>query len=331
MAAYLVDEVLSRLPADMSEFLRTISICEQISAYLAARLSGRADAATLLDAIAEQTSLVVRVDAAPHGYHVHALLRSHLLADLVRLDPGRAANLHGVAADWYAQRGEPAHQFVAWTRERVGDVAELGLMRAWTAFWHGDLYSTEPAVHAVLDDPGPTLCAMTPVDARLLETALEMRLGRRTKALGALNAALEHAEPGSLIRPFRHAELPVRQLLLEQVGGFGRLNGFAARVSQLVSIMDVPPVEVLTNREHAVLVRLSSPRSLDELASDMSVSVNTVKTHVRAIYAKLGVNNRRAAVIAARRLGLDGAGPPFVAPGVVDEEPPVVIPAGSVR
>jgi LuxR family transcriptional regulator, maltose regulon positive regulatory protein len=108
VAAYLVDEVLSRLPTDMSEFLRTISISEQISADLAARLSGRADAAALLDAIAERTSLVVRVAAAQHGYHVHAVLRAHLLADLVRLDRERAANLHGIAADWYANRGEPA-------------------------------------------------------------------------------------------------------------------------------------------------------------------------------------------------------------------------------
>jgi LuxR family maltose regulon positive regulatory protein len=37
----------------------------------------------------------------------------------------------------------------------------------------------------------------------------------------------------------------------------------------------------------------------------MSVSVNTVKTHVRAIYAKLGVNNRREAVVAGRRYGLN--------------------------
>lgn len=108
VAAYLVDEVLSLLPPDMSEFLRTISISEQISADLAARLSGRTDAAALLDTIAERTGLVVRVDAAPHGYHVHALLRTHLLADLLRLDPDRAATLHGVAADRYAERGEPA-------------------------------------------------------------------------------------------------------------------------------------------------------------------------------------------------------------------------------
>jgi LuxR family maltose regulon positive regulatory protein len=125
-----------------------------------------------------------------------------------------------------------------------------------------------------------------------------------TRERDALGAALALAEPLALVRPFRHSDASVRRLLLEQVGGFGRTNGFAARVSRLVSTTDMQPVGVLTNREHAVLVRLSSPRSLDELASDMSVSVNTMKTHVRAIYAKLGVNNRRAAVVAGRQLGL---------------------------
>jgi LuxR family transcriptional regulator, maltose regulon positive regulatory protein len=75
-------------------------------------------------------------------------------------------------------------------------------------------------------------------------------------------------------------------------------------VSQLLSTVNRGTDDVLTTREHAVLTRLSSPQSLDELALDMSVSVNTVKTHVRSIYAKLGVNSRRAAVVASRQLGL---------------------------
>jgi LuxR family maltose regulon positive regulatory protein len=197
-----------------------------------------------------------------------------------------------------------AQQLVAWTRDRIGTVAELALMHAWTFFAHGALAATEAAVREVLDDPRPPLCPTTRLEARLLETALEIRLGRRTRARGALDAALELAEPSSLVRPFHHADPSVRRLLLEQVGGFGRTNAFASRVSQLVSTMDAETPDVLTSREHAVLVRLSSPQSLDELASDMSVSVNTVKTHVRAIYAKLGVNNRRAAVVAGRQLGL---------------------------
>ncbi|HEV7648684.1 MAG TPA: LuxR C-terminal-related transcriptional regulator [Actinophytocola sp.] len=197
-----------------------------------------------------------------------------------------------------------AQQLTAWTRERLGAVAELEIMHAWTSFARGALYSTELAVRDVLDGTRAALCPTTRLEARLLETALEIRLSRRTRARGALSAALALAEPAALVRPFHHADSAVRMLLLEQVGGFGRTNGFAARVSQIVSTMDAQPVDVLTSREHAVLIRLSSPQSLDELATDMSVSVNTVKTHVRAIYAKLGVNNRRAAVVAGRQMGL---------------------------
>jgi LuxR family transcriptional regulator, maltose regulon positive regulatory protein len=108
VAEYLIDEVLSRLPEEMREFLHTISVCEQMSAELASLLSGRADAGALLDAIAERTSLIFWVDTTRHSYHVHALLRSYLLADLVRQAPDRAASLHGAAADWYAARDQPA-------------------------------------------------------------------------------------------------------------------------------------------------------------------------------------------------------------------------------
>ena len=92
---------------------------------------------------------------------------------------------------------------------------------------------------------------------------------------------------------------------VEQGVAFDRTNGFAYRITHVLSTMDARSARVLTSREHAVFVQLSSPQSLEELASHMSVSVNTVKTHVRAIYAKLGVNSRHAAVIAGRQLGLN--------------------------
>ena len=44
--------------------------------------------------------------------------------------------------------------------------------------------------------------------------------------------------------------------------------------------------------------------SLDEIAADLTVSVNTVKSHVRSIYAKLGVSSRLFAVLAAHERGL---------------------------
>lgn len=59
-------------------------------------------------------------------------------------------------------------------------------------------------------------------------------------------------------------------------------------------------VEEISERELAVLRYLPSQLSQREIASELFVSVNTVKTHCRAIYRKLGVDGRRAAVQAAR-------------------------------
>lgn len=197
-----------------------------------------------------------------------------------------------------------AKDVATWTRANAGAVAEVALLRAWSAFARDDAAEAEAAVLEVLDETAPVVRASTLLEARLLETALEIRRGHRTRARGALTAALALAEPAALVRPFHQADPSVRQLLREQIGGFGQSDEFAARLSRQLSAMDGRPDGVLTERERAVLSRLCTPQSLDEVAYDLTVSVNTVKTHVRAIYAKLGVNNRRAAVVTGRRLGL---------------------------
>jgi LuxR family maltose regulon positive regulatory protein len=62
--------------------------------------------------------------------------------------------------------------------------------------------------------------------------------------------------------------------------------------------------ERLTERELAVLAVLPAPLSQRELARSLFVSQNTMKTHLRAIYRKLGVDSRDEAVLQARSLGL---------------------------
>jgi LuxR family maltose regulon positive regulatory protein len=62
--------------------------------------------------------------------------------------------------------------------------------------------------------------------------------------------------------------------------------------------------EPLSPQERRVLRRLAQGRSNPQIASDLVVSVNTVRTHVQSIYRKLGVSNRVAASIQARSLGL---------------------------
>jgi LuxR family transcriptional regulator, maltose regulon positive regulatory protein len=75
-------------------------------------------------------------------------------------------------------------------------------------------------------------------------------------------------------------------------------------VRALTPADDILAASILTTRELELLIELPSLRTAEEIASSMRVSVNTVKTHIRGIYRKLGVTNRRDAVLIARRQGL---------------------------
>jgi LuxR family transcriptional regulator, maltose regulon positive regulatory protein len=60
----------------------------------------------------------------------------------------------------------------------------------------------------------------------------------------------------------------------------------------------------LSPKEVQVLGDLPAQLTLEEIAARRQLSVNTVKSHVRAIYSKLGVTSRREAIAVARRRGL---------------------------
>ena len=107
VADYLVGEILSRLPQDIQEFLRVISISDPVPSGLAAELSGREEAGSLLDGLERQTSLLSATGRERDAYHIQELLRSYLIADLQRQGPTRAAELHATAARWWAGRDRP--------------------------------------------------------------------------------------------------------------------------------------------------------------------------------------------------------------------------------
>ncbi|MFC5945384.1 DUF6350 family protein, partial [Micromonospora harpali] len=113
-------------------------------------------------------------------------------------------------------------------------------------------------------------------------------------------------------RPFTRAEPGVRDLLAAHLD-----SGTAhwPTVSDLVRVAQEPPArpgpepgreldEPLTERELTILRYLQSILSNVEIAAELSLSVNTVKTHVRNIYRKLDATRRREAVRRARELHL---------------------------
>jgi LuxR family maltose regulon positive regulatory protein len=106
------------------------------------------------------------------------------------------------------------------------------------------------------------------------------------------------------VRPLVTAPADVADLIAREVGSLGGADGLAREVLTLRARLEsgglcAPP---LTAREAAVLDLLPSLLSLDEIAAHLCVSTNTVKTHLTAIYAKLGVRSRRDAVARGRLL-----------------------------
>ncbi|MFD4501577.1 LuxR C-terminal-related transcriptional regulator [Streptomyces sp. NPDC058457] len=117
-----------------------------------------------------------------------------------------------------------------------------------------------------------------------------------------LARALLEARRDRLRRPFLDAGPGIRRLL-----DTPPLHGLA--VGWLYGDgpgADSPPllVEELSGREREVLGRLAQMMSTQEIAADLYVSVNTVKTHLKSIYRKLGVGRRGDAVRRARERGL---------------------------
>ena len=141
--------------------------------------------------------------------------------------------------------------------------------------------------------------------AWILECLRALRIGNRRLAREALRGALAQAERSGVVRPLVTAPAEVADLLSREVGSLGGAEGLAREVLALRAAARsragslAPP---LTAREAAVLDLLPSLLSLDEIAARLDVSTNTVKTHLTAIYAKLGVRSRRDAVARGRLL-----------------------------
>nr|WP_232541690.1 LuxR C-terminal-related transcriptional regulator [Nocardia bovistercoris] len=147
------------------------------------------------------------------------------------------------------------------------------------------------------------LPACTAVTAWLLYACASHRLDRPVKSYEGFAEAVRLAAPDRLVRPFFDitAALP---LLHDHAGRFGPGNAFVEAVREHCEARREPMTPALTDAELTVLKQLPSGRTALQIAHDLGVSINTVKTHLRAIYAKLGANSRADAMLRARRIGL---------------------------
>jgi LuxR family maltose regulon positive regulatory protein len=132
-------------------------------------------------------------------------------------------------------------------------------------------------------------------------------------ALASLRRAVTLAEPEGYVRIFADEGPPIASLL-RAAAKQGIARDYVRRLLAAVNkAEDSTPasqgmIEPLSERELDVLRLLGTDLGGRDIARELVVSLNTVRTHTRNIYAKLGVNNRRAAVRRARELGLSRTG-----------------------
>jgi LuxR family transcriptional regulator, maltose regulon positive regulatory protein len=250
---------------------------------------------------------MVNFDTASNPHEVVAALRRHWQRLSTKaISPALIAYTAPTLQRMALRVGE--HHWAIEALERVEHLpvpsAEPAVLRAILAAHQGKVASTRRLLGPLLSGRARPLVVSTLVEAWLLEAHLAERLEDNHRAHEALTQALALAAPNHAVRPFRDAGQFVRTVLARGAGRFGRLEPFAASVLVVLPASVPDFAERLTEREQALLAELPSMRTAEEIANTMFVSVNTVKTHLRGIYRKLGVSHRRDAITVARQRGL---------------------------
>ena len=163
---------------------------------------------------------------------------------------------------------------------------------------------------AVCENVAPAMHHATAcTEAQTLIAVAHAQLGDHREAEASLERALDLAEPEGLVLPFVLAQTGE---LLERLSRHRTAHATLRRTILDVLAGAAPPatgapaplVEELSEAELRVVRYLATNLRAPEIAAELFVSTNTIRTHQRHIYAKLGAHGRAEAVIRARQLGL---------------------------
>jgi LuxR family maltose regulon positive regulatory protein len=205
-------------------------------------------------------------------------------------------------------RGRPRQALEHFERHRRGRLAalvELPCARAYLAL--DDLDSARHRIRGMLA-ARPQASRYLLVDAMLLDARIAGRAGDPGRSLDLITTALDvaHAE---VVLPFAQARQALGDLLARHPAVAARWPSAPADApaGDALVVPEQRPRDLplqLTPREQAVLAYLATSLTAADIAVELYLSVNTVKTHISAIYHKLGAGRRRDAVRRARELEL---------------------------
>jgi LuxR family transcriptional regulator, maltose regulon positive regulatory protein len=203
-----------------------------------------------------------------------------------------------------------AGQVLAGLSDQDREHREIRLATAELQLADGDPGGAVATLGPVVDGPVPPYSRLWLAMANVLEAMARDALGDPVAAENALERALDVAEPNGDLTPFLLYPAPG---LLERHAR--NRTAHASLVAEIRSMLSgtkpsvgptgpQPPLEPLSDSELRVLRYLPTNLRAPEVARELYVSPNTVKTHIRNLYAKLGAHRRAEAVESARALGL---------------------------
>jgi len=218
------------------------------------------------------------------------------------------------AADWARERGVSAGDELNYLQE----YEHLTLARLLIAQYREDpeqrvIDEAVSLLDRLLEAAEASRRAGSVNEILVLQALAEEARGHRRPALAVLERALAATEPEGYVRLFLDEGAPMSALLRraakeriapESVGRLLRAWGAAeGDVPSRPAINQIAPI-ALSERELQVLALLKTTMSGPEIARELFISVNTLRTHTRHIFEKLQADSRRAAVLRAEELGL---------------------------
>ena len=201
------------------------------------------------------------------------------------------------ALGWASEHGVSADDELSYLRE----FEHITLARVLLAQPAGGLDDASRLLDRLLDAAQQGERAGSVIEILILQALTHLARDDLSAAREALHAAIALAQPEGYVRIFVDEGDPMAALL--RTAAQERISaGYVRRLlTAFGRTQEGPPVgqgliEPLTERELEVLRLLGTDLDGPDIARHLVVSLNTVRTHTKNIYTKLGVNNRRAAV-----------------------------------
>lgn len=227
--------------------------------------------------------------------------------------------------DWTKTFSEPLNAFALFASLEVSSITKARILIA-----DGSIESLREAsdlLREMRDTCDTHRLTCQAIEIAVLQSLLLEKQGRDEAAMQSLEEALDLAAPGGWIRPFVEAGKPMAELLGRRADQKGPTH-FVSRIIGEFGSTQVQPARIagrnlrsgatgtawdresLTPRELDILQLLAKRLQNKEIAKQLFVSPETVKSHLKHLYQKLGVSNRReAGIMAAEFQETTRAGP----------------------